>query len=291
MERRKFLAAVGLTAITPFAMQLQNFKKTVDGFSSTEKMPVLFVGHGSPMNAIEQNEYSAKWKEIGNSLTTKPQAILCVSAHWQTFGTKVTMMEKPKTIHDFGGFPQSLFDVEYPAPGSPAFAKQAKELITTTEVRDDFEWGLDHGCWSVLNPMFPSADIPVFQLSMDYRMTPQQHYDLGKQLYALRSRGVLIMGSGNIVHNLGMVQWSESAFEWAKEFDEKIKSLIDSGDHNSIIHYENLGAAAKLSIPTNEHYLPLLYSLALQDAQDCTEYFNDKTTMGSISMRSVKISS
>jgi 4,5-DOPA dioxygenase extradiol len=251
-------------------------------------MPVLFVGHGSPMNAIEKNAYHNKWIELGKTLP-KPKAILVVSAHWLTKGTKVTAMEKPKTIHDFGGFPQELFDAQYPANGSPEFAKRTEALVTKTKIELDFEWGLDHGTWSVLLPMYPKADIPVFQLSIDYSQPPQYHYDLAKELSALRKKGVLIIGSGNIVHNLGMVDWAGKVYDWAIEFDEKIKKFIDERNHSEIINYEKMGSIAKLAVPTNDHYLPLLYTLALQQKNETISYFNETCEMGSISMRSVRI--
>ncbi len=267
---------------------LSSFRKITDELETTDsKMPVLFVGHGNPMNAVEENEFSKAWKKMGEELPL-PKAILCVSAHWQTKGTKVTAMEKPKTIHDFYGFPQNLFDKQYNAPGSPEFAKATQQAVKKSHVELDYEWGLDHGCWSVLSRMFPGADIPVFQLSLDYTQSPQYHYDLSKELAELRKKGVLIIGSGNIVHNLGKMQWNDSVYDWATEFDEEIKKNILSGNHQPIIQYEKF-AAAKLAVPTNEHYLPLLYTLALQDKKDSLSFFTEKTMMGSISMRSVKI--
>ena len=265
---------------------LQDLKQITDGLALSARMPVLFVGHGNPMNAIEHNEYHQQWATLGKALP-RPKAILCISAHWQTNGTQVTMMEHPRTIHDFGGFPQELFNVQYPAAGNPELAQQTRDLIRTHPVGADFNWGLDHGCWSVLSPMYPDASIPVIQLSLDLKMSPSQHYALAQELGALRSRGVLLMGSGNIVHNLRMVQWQEGAYDWAVEFDEQVKSLIEKGDDDSLIHYEKLGQAARLSVPTNEHYLPLLYALALRDSKDRLEFFNAKTTMGSVSMRSM----
>ncbi len=268
---------------------LNSFMRSFDGEKPAEAiMPVLFVGHGNPMNAIEKNEYSKKWGELGKTLP-KPKAILVVSAHWLTKGTKVTAMDKPKTIHDFGGFPQELFDAQYPAKGSPEFAKEVQSIVKKTKVQSDLEWGLDHGTWSVLLPMFPKADIPVFQLSIDYSQPPQYHYDLAKELSGLRKKGVLIIGSGNIVHNLGMIQWGGKAFDWAIEFDSKIKGFIDEKNHASIINYDKLGSIAKLAVPTNDHYLPLLYSLALQEKTESLSYFNEKCEMGSMSMRSLKI--
>jgi 4,5-DOPA dioxygenase extradiol len=256
---------------------------------SDQKMPVLFVGHGSPMNAIEDNEFSRAWVEVGQALP-RPNAILCISAHWETAGTLVTAMEQPKTIHDFGGFPRELYAMQYPAPGSPELARLAQETVKKPQVRLDQTWGLDHGTWSVLCRIFPDADIPVVQLSLDRTQGPEFHYALGKELHALRNKGVLIIGSGNIVHNLRMIAWQDDkAYDWAIEFDETIKQLILSGDHDSIIHYQKLGQAARLSVPTNEHYLPLLYVLALQDKQEQIRFFADRMSLGSLSMRSVWI--
>jgi 4,5-DOPA dioxygenase extradiol len=253
-----------------------------------EKMPVLFVGHGSPMNALEDNEFSLAWQDIGKKLP-RPAAILCVSAHWETAGTQVTAMDQPKTIHDFGGFPRELFEAVYPAPGSPQLAQLTRQTVKSVPVDLDQGWGLDHGTWSVLSRMFPQADIPVVQLSLDHYQQPEFHYALGKELSALRRKGVLIIGSGNIVHNLRRMVWQDQGYDWALEFDEKMKALILSGDHPSIVHYENLGQAAQLAIPTNEHFLPLLYILGLQDEQDELRFFADRVTLGSMSMRSLWI--
>ncbi|PZF71453.1 4,5-DOPA dioxygenase extradiol [Taibaiella soli] len=270
-------------------MKLNELKNWADKQDATDKMPVLFVGHGNPMNAILDNPFSRKWTELGKELP-RPKAILTISAHWLTRGTHVTAMKMPKTIHDFGGFPKALFDQQYPAPGSPELAKEVQKLVTATEVQEDFEWGLDHGTWSVLKPMFPEADIPVFQLSIDYYKSPQWHYDLAKQLSELRRKGVLIMGSGNIVHNLRMVDFqNRTNYDWAAEFDSKIKSFIDSGNHQGIINYDQLGTVAKMAVPTNDHYLPMLYSMALQDKKDEISYFNEQMDVGSISMRSLLI--
>ena len=252
------------------------------------KTPVLFIGHGSPLNAIENNEFSRAWAQVGKSMP-KPKAILCISAHWETAGTHVTTMEHPKTIHDFYGFPQALYQVKYPAPGSPDLARLAQKTVLKAQVRLDEEWGLDHGAWAVLCRMFPDADIPVVQLSLDRTKDPAFHYDLGKELKALRNEGVLIVGSGNMVHNLGVMSWQDMAFDWALEFHETLKQLILAGDHDAMIHYRKLGEAARLSIPTNEHYLPMLYVLALQDKDDQITIFTDKVTLGSISMRSLII--
>ena len=256
------------------------------------KHPVLFIGHGTPMNGIEDNEFSRNWTKFGNEIP-KPKAVLVISAHWLTNGTKVTAMENPKTIHDFGGFPQALFDVQYPAKGSPELARETANLIQSTHVDLDHEWGLDHGTWTVVRHMYPNADIPVLQLSIDYNKPPQYHFDLAKQLKALRKKGVLIIGSGNMVHNLRMVAWDklqepEFGFDWAIEMNAIFKEKIGNRDFQSLINYEKLNAAAKLAIPTPDHYYPLLYSIALQDDKEDVSFFNDKAVGGSLTMTSVK---
>lgn len=256
-------------------------------------MPVLFLGHGSPMNAIEDNEFSRGWQEAGKTFP-KPQAVLCISAHWETRGTFVTAMEKPGTIHDFGGFPKELYNVHYPAPGSPELAIEIKELIKKTEVGLDISWGLDHGCWSVLKHLYPDADVPVVQLSLDHNQSPQYHYDLAKELLPLRNRGILIIGSGNMVHNLRMVAWdklndAEYGYDWALEASEKMKKFIMGSDHQSLINYPSQGTVFNLAIPTPEHFLPLLYVLSLKEKNDGINFFNDKAVAGSLTMTSVKI--
>lgn len=249
-------------------------------------MPAMFVGHGSPMNAIEDNTFTRQWRALGKSLP-RPKAILCVSAHWMTPGsTRVTSMEKPRTIHDFGGFPEELFRQQYPSPGAVETASETIQMVGEPKIVPDHDWGLDHGCWSVLLPMFPQADIPVFQLSLDLNKPPQWHYDLALQLRALRSQGVLVMGSGNIVHNLNRMQWGGQPFDWALEFDDWSRDRIGAGDHRALIDYSKKGTAAQLAIPTNEHYLPMLYILAMQEKTDQLSFFNEKTVMGSVSMRS-----
>ncbi|MEO7313280.1 MAG: 4,5-DOPA dioxygenase extradiol [Chitinophagaceae bacterium] len=267
-----------------------NLNEIVSPLGVTDKMPMLFVGHGSPMNAIEQNEFAKEWRSIGAALP-KPNAILCISAHWETRGTKITAMEKPPTIHDFGGFPQELFDVHYPAPGSPSLALDIQTLLKPTPAALDTQWGLDHGCWSVLRHMYPNADIPVLEMSMDLNRTPQQHYDFAKELSALRKKGVLIIGSGNMVHNLRMLNWQRpvTGYDWAIEANNNFKSLITSGKNDLLIGYQNLGSEAKLAIPTPEHYLPLLYILGLKEENENQSFFSDQLVMGSISMTSLKI--
>ena len=253
-----------------------------------EEMPVLFIGHGSPMNAIELNEYHRSWIELGKRLP-RPQAILTISAHWLTRDTRVTAMERPKTIHDFGGFPKELFAQQYPAPGSPDFAELTQKMITKTDVQADFDWGLDHGTWSFLMPMYPQANIPVFQLSLDYYKPMDYHYALAKELSGLRKKGVLVIGSGNIVHNLRMLNFSGQTHDWAIEFDQKVKEFIADNNHQGIIQYEKTGSLSKLAVPTHDHYLPLIYSIALQKNNEEISFFNEKIDMGAISMRSFKI--
>jgi 4,5-DOPA dioxygenase extradiol len=274
-------------------MKLDDLYKTAESFKGTERFPVLFIGHGSPMNAIEENEFVNGWRNIGKTIP-EPRAILCISAHWETRGTFVTAMEKPRTIHDFGGFPAELFEVQYPAPGSPELAKETKTLIKNTEVGLDDKWGLDHGCWSVVKHLYPAADIPVIQLSLDYFRPPQFHYDLGRELSLLRKKGVLIIGSGNIVHNLSLVSWDKMeepgfGYDWAIEANEKMKKFILSDDHKSLINYKLQSRAFNLAIPTPDHFLPLLYSLALKEENERIEIFNDKAVAGSLTMTSIKI--
>lgn len=258
----------------------------------------MFIGHGNPMNAIELNEFSSSWNNLSKEIP-HPTAILCISAHWLTKGTFVTAMSSPRTIHDFGGFPQALFDVKYPAIGDPQLAKETQSLIKNTSVSLDQEWGLDHGCWSVLKQMYPKANIPVIQLSIDYNRPAQYHYNLAKEIASLRKKGVLILGSGNMVHNLRMVgapegksfsseaMNTEFGFDWALEMNELFMKHIAEGNHQALIDYEKLGSAAKLAVPTPDHYYPLLYTLALQDDQDIPTFFNEKCVAGSLSMTSV----
>ncbi len=273
-------------------MNLNKLKSITDPLSSTETMPVIFVGHGNPMNAIEQNEFTEGWRKVSQSIP-KPKAILCISAHWETRGTFVTAMENPSTIHDFGGFPQALFDVQYPAHGSPELARQAKETVRKADIGMDLSWGLDHGAWSVIKRFYPEADVPVIQLSLDYTKDPQWHYQLGQELASLRSKGILIMGSGNMVHNLRMVDWNhtDKGYDWAVEANEKFKNLISAGEHKQLMNYRSIGREIELSVPTPEHFLPLLYILALQEKGERISFFNDKTLMGSLSMTSVLVES
>jgi len=275
-------------------MSLHTFKNWTDALNEQdEKLPVLFIGHGSPMNGIEDNQFSQTWHRLGQEIQ-KPKAVLVISAHWLTRGTHITAMDAPKTIHDFGGFPQALFDVQYPAKGNPELAEATSKLITSTHVELDHDWGLDHGTWTVVRHMYPDADIPVLQLSIDYGRPPQYHYDLAKQLAALRKKGVLIIGSGNMVHNLRMVDWKRLnepnyGFEWAIEMNTIFKQKISDRNHADLINYEKLGRGATLAIPTPDHYYPLLYTLGLQDNNDKTSFFNDELVGGSLNMTGVKI--
>lgn len=269
----------------------------VVSLKKTERMPVLFLGHGSPMNAMGDNEYRRSWQALGARFGTeipRPQLILCISAHWLTSGWWLTAMTQPKTIHDFGGFPQELFDQQYPAPGDPAAARAISLMVrqrTSAPLGLDVsEWGLDHGAWSVLKPMFPEANIPVIQLSMDYSRAPEDHYALAKQLKALRDRGVLIVGSGNIVHNLGQMQrgaQGHQAYDWALEFDQTMGGYLQQGHLEALQNFQKLGSLAKMAHPTHEHFLPLLYAAGAVESRESMRFFNTSFQGGSISMRSV----
>ena len=274
-------------------MNQKDFKNLPSSGQSTELMPVLFVGHGTPMNAIEVNEFVLKWRELGKSMPA-PKAILCISAHWETSGTFVTAMTMPSTIHDFGGFPQELYEVQYPAPGSPELAYDVKRIIKSVDVGMDQKWGFDHGSWSVLRNIYPMHEIPVVEMSLDWHLTPRNHYELAKELAPLRKMGVLIIGSGNIVHNLRMIAWDhandpEYGFDWAINANATFKHLILNNNHQDLINYQTLGIEVQMAVPTPDHYLPLLYTLALKEENESIEFFNDKPVMGSLSMTSVKI--
>lgn len=272
---------------------LSNFKHFTQNLKETGYlMPALFVGHGSPMNGIEDNEFSRRWSQISQEIP-EPSAVIVVSAHWLSNGTKVTAMDFPKTIHDFGGFPQELFNVQYPAPGSKVIANEIAALLHSVHAELDHDWGLDHGAWSVVRNMYPKANIPVLQLSIDYNKGLQYHYGLAKELFSLRKMGVLILGSGNMVHNLRMVAWDRLneqgfGFDWAHELNKKFKKLIESGDHKALINYQGISRDINLAIPTLEHYLPLIYNLGLQDKNEEVSFFNDVAVGGSLTMTSVK---
>ncbi len=293
MQRRKFLATLPFIPAAVTAMNLNTLNTATSGLKAGAKMPVLFIGHGSPMNGIEDNEYSASWAKLAGEMPL-PKAVLCISAHWLTQGTLVTAMEKPETIHDFGGFPQALFDVQYPAPGSPTVAEATRQAVKSVAVKPDHEWGLDHGAWTVIRRMYPDADVPVVQLSIDYHKPPQYHYNLGKELAGLREKGVLILGSGNMVHNLSRIAFDhindpEYGYDWALEMKAVFAKHILARNHAALIDYSSLGQAAKLAIPTPDHYYPLLYALGLQEQGEAAVLFNDKAVGGSLTMTSVKI--
>lgn len=302
MKRRDFVTiAGGINTWMGLFMNQPSAAASMDALSTlprSPRMPVLFLGHGSPMNAIEDNEFRRSWQALGGEFGTKwprPQLILCVSAHWLTRGWQITAMEHPKTIHDFGGFPQALFEQQYPAPGAPDAARaisQAMEQPGSHQALalDNQEWGLDHGSWSVLKPMFPLAEIPVLQLSMDYGRAPAEHFALGRQLRALRERGVLIVGSGNIVHNLRAMQrtaGADQAYDWAVEFDRLTAELITRGRLEALADFQGLGQLAKTAHPSHEHYLPLLYAAGAALDNEVPTFFNEKFQGASISMRSV----
>ena len=255
-------------------------------------MPVLFIGHGSPMNGIEDNEFSKTWTAMAKELPV-PKAVLVISAHWFTRGTHITAMDFPKTIHDFGGFPDALFQVQYPAPGNPELAKETAALIHSADVGLSHDWGLDHGAWTVVRHMYPEAVIPVLQMSIDYTKPAKYHYELAKEIYELRKKGVLIIGSGNMVHNLKMVAWDKLnepsyGYDWANEINDTFKKLIAEGTHDKLINYQQLGKDALLAIPTPDHYLPLIYTLGLQNKNESISFFNDNAVGGSLTMTSVK---
>jgi len=279
------LGTLGMVTINTWANEIS--KLTVE----SKKMPALFIGHGSPMNAIENNDFTKTLNKLGQNIA-KPKAILCISAHWTTKGTFVDISPNPKMIYDMYGFPKELYEVDYPTKGAPNIASEVTKLITSTKVEKSLDWGLDHGTWSVLKHIYPKADVPTFQLSIDYNQPMQYHYDLAKQLKALRKKGVLIVGSGNITHNLSIVDLHDinaKPRDWTLEFDLKIKKFIDDRNHQAIIDYQKIGSSSKLAVPEPSHYIPLIYTLALQDDKDAIDYFYDKFHYGTLSMRCVKI--
>ncbi len=273
---------------------LRSFKTFTGGLPEQEYvMPVLFIGHGSPMNGIQDNSFSQGWKAMAEQIPV-PAAVLVVSAHWLSRGTRITAMDFPETIHDFGGFPQALFDVQYSAPGMPSLARETASLFHSTQVELDHDWGLDHGTWTVVRHMYPQANVPVLQLSIDYTKGPAYHFELAKELSALRKKGVLIIGSGNMVHNLRMVAWDkmdepEYGYDWALNINDKFKALITDQHYEPLFNYQSLGSDALMAIPTPEHYMPLMYTLGLRTAADDLSFFNDKAVAGSLTMTSVKI--
>jgi 4,5-DOPA dioxygenase extradiol len=288
MNRKKFIE--NITASIGF-MGLVNLKTLAQSLDEVETtMPVLFIGHGSPMNAIEDNTFTRGWKNIAQNIP-RPQAILFISAHWLTKGSYVSSAINPETIHDFGGFPETLFATQYPAPGAPDLANDILGLYPPSQLLADPNWGLDHGAWLVAKPMYPDADIPTLQLSIDYYQSAEYHYQLAKQLLSLRKKGVLIIGSGNMVHNLGKVNFNlpDQGEDWAVEINEIFYKKIMEGDHSALIAYQKLHASIHLAIPTPDHYFPLMYCLALQQPKDEVSIFNNQAVYGSLTMTSVKI--
>lgn len=293
MKRSDFIKLMSSTPALLAMKNLNDLEKFSDHLNWSEKIPALFIGHGSPMNAIEDNEFVKGFKSLSQSIQ-KPKAIICISAHWFTKGTKVTAMETPPTIHDFGGFPQALFDIQYPANGNPVLAKETQTLLMPTPVELDEKWGLDHGTWTVLRHFYPKSDVPVIQLSIDYSKPAAYHFELATRLAILRHKGILIMGSGNIIHNLRLVDFANInkdnyGYDWAIEARETLNNLIINGDFKSLMNYEKLGRAVQLAIPTPDHYLPLIYALGLKSKDDKVSFVNDKLLGGSLSMTSLKI--
>lgn len=274
-------------------MNLNNLQNITDGFSFSEKMPVLFIGHGSPMNAIEENPFVQGFRKAAKELPV-PNAILCISAHWFTKGTFITSGENQRTIHDFYGFPKELFEVQYPAKGNPELATETQNLLLPIQAKETDDWGLDHGAWSVLRHMYPNADVPVIQMSVDYTKPPEYHFELAKKLGKLREKGVLILGSGNIVHNLRMVDWRNintlgAGWDWAIEAREKTNRWILDGDFEKLIHYRQQGTEIQYAVPTPDHFLPMIYTLGLKGKSEDLSLFNDELIGGSLSMTSLKV--
>jgi 4,5-DOPA dioxygenase extradiol len=293
MDRKKFIKFIGLSSLAMQIDSLHALHQLSTSLPNAERMPVLFLGHGNPMNAIEENEFVQGFRDVAKILP-KPKAILCVSAHWFIKGTKVTAMDMPPTIHDFGGFPKALFDVQYPAKGDPELAKETQQLLSPTPIELDESWGLDHGAWTVIMHLYPNADIPVIQLSIDYTKPASYHYELAKRLSSLRDKGILIIGSGNIVHNLSLVDFRninkvDYGFDWAIEARQQINHWILDGNFQPIIDYGKQSKAIQLAAPTPDHYLPLVYALGLKNKAESLSLFNDKLLAGSLSMTSVKI--
>jgi 4,5-DOPA dioxygenase extradiol len=257
--------------------------------NSLSRLPALFIGHGSPMTAFEDNQYTRGWAALA-AMMPKPRAILCVSAHWYTRGTGVTAMIQPRTVHDFSGFPDELYQYHYPAHGDPVLAQRVSELLAPMTVAQDQQWGLDHGSWSLLKHLYPDADVPVVQLSIDATQDAAWHYALGQQLRPLRDESVLLLGSGNVVHNLRYAQLGAhgSSYPWAESFNAQVRDSLVGRDHEALIHYERFGEAATLAVPTPEHYLPLLYVLGASHIDEPVDVMLDEVTMGSISMLSAR---
>lgn len=284
MTRSHFLKTLAVLPAGALAMNINEFQQKISTEKPSERMPAIFIGHGNPMHALNDNSFTQSLAKIG-TMVEKPKAILIVSAHWLTRGTFVADTPRPETIHDFGGFPDALFQVQYKAQGAPALAKEVVAHIPNVQL--DHDWGLDHGAWTVLKHMYPDADVPVFQLSIDYSKPETYHLELAKYLDFLRDRGVLVLGSGNIVHNLRLVNWQkpDSAFDWALEFDAKVKEQLVNGDYKELTNYRTWGKFAELSVPTNDHYLPMMYTIGLAQPKEEVKFLFEGFEMGSISQR------
>lgn len=293
MKRRDFTSLLTLSTIGLSMTTLKELSNWGTTLQSSQRIPALFLGHGNPMNAIEENQFVQGFRDIAKTLP-EIQAILVVSAHWLTRGTAVTAMAQPRTIHDFGGFPQALFEQQYPAPGSPELAKEIIQMISATAVHEDHEWGLDHGTWTVLKHLYPAAHIPVVQFSIDVQLSLAAHFQLAKELNALRSKGVLIIGSGNIVHNLRAVDFRRIndvgfGYDWAQESRKYVNDQILSRNFSALSSLEKAPKALQMAVPTTDHYIPLLYTLGLAENTDEIVLFNDELLAGSLSMTSLKI--
>ncbi len=291
MERKQFLKFLALAHFTSAAMKLNDLKNITDSFTKSAKMPVLFIGHGHPMNAILDNNFTQSLTKLGKSIE-KPNAVLVISAHWETIGTFVSTNPFPRTIYDFGNFDKKLFDIKYEPKGHPELAKELIKTVETVIIKEDNSMGLDHGAWTVLKFIFPKADVPVFEMSMDYSKGPEFHYSLGKELAKLRKKGVMIICSGNIVHNLNILDWNNidaKPFDWNVEFDNLVKKNIDNRTFNPLVNFQNLGKTAKLSIPTTDHYYPMLYSLGMVQKDEPIKHIYEGYQYGGISMRCFKI--
>ena len=293
MKRRDFTSLLTLSTIGLSMTTLKDLSSWGATLQSSQRIPALFLGHGNPMNAIEENQFVQGFRDIAKTLP-EIQAILVVSAHWLTKGTAVTAMVQPRTIHDFGGFPQALFEQQYPAPGSPELAKEIIQMISATAVHEDHEWGLDHGTWTVLKHLYPAANIPVVQFSIDVQLSLAAHFQLAKELNALRSKGVLIIGSGNIVHNLRAVDFRRIndvgfGYDWAQESRKYVNDQILSRNFSALSSLEKAPKALQMAVPTTDHYIPLLYTLGLAENTDEIVLFNDELLAGSLSMTSLKI--
>lgn len=289
MKRADFLKALFLSPFIMSNMKLKEFEQISQDYNSSPKMPLLFIGHGHPMNAILDNNFTQTLQRVTTNIP-KPQAIMVISAHWETKGSYVSVNPAPKTIYDFGRFDDRLFQIKYEPQGHPSLAREVIQTLPT--IQEDHKMGLDHGAWTILKFLYPEGDIPVFQMSIDYTQSPQQHFEIAQALQKMREKGVLIIGSGNIVHNLRRLDWHNlqaKTHDWAIEFDTIVKHKIDQGDFPSLVNYQKLGEAALLSIPTEDHYLPMLYTLGLAQKGEAIRYLYEGFQYAGISMRCFQV--